>query len=75
MTTCVPEWDYFKFLGLPFLVVLEFIHVLLELLHFCPGRDLLLLRSLSGGLHLCDGPFGLFNLHTNLERGGGPFRK
>src|SRR6267154_6846714 len=70
--TSVLEWDYFKFLGLPFLVVLKFIHVLLELLNFHLGCHLLLLRGLGGGLHLCDGPFELFNLRANLKRGGGP---
>ena len=62
MTTSVLEWDYFKFLGLPFLVVLKFIHVLLKLFNFCLGCYLPLLCGLGGSLHLYDGPFELFNV-------------
>ena len=62
--------DHLKLLCFLLLVVLELIHVLLELLDLRLGHHLLLLRGLQGGLHLRNGALKLLNLRTDLKHGG-----
>ena len=66
--------DYLELLRFPLLVILEFIHVLLELLDLRLGRHLLPLRTLQSGLHLCYSALELCNLRTNLNAIGGTFQ-
>lgn len=58
---------YLELLRFPLFVILEFIHVLLELLDLRLGRHLLLPRTLQSGLHLYYRALELLNLRTNLN--------
>ena len=59
--------DYLEFFRFPLLVVLELVHVLLELLNLHLSCHLLFLRGLDSSLHLGYGPLEPFNLCTDLR--------
>ena len=58
--------SYLEFVNLPLFVILEFIHVFLELRAFCFRLRLLCLGRLDGLLQLDDGLLQILNLGADL---------
>ena len=61
------QFTYPELLDLSFFVVLEFVHILLKLLYLSLGSDLFLLGHPHSFLEIFDGPFGHFDVISDLH--------